>query len=148
MTLHKAVDMQQTLHPLLFALFCASYLCWITHFYTNAPVDFKELKHIRTYSAWIRVGEYIPPILLSRFNERMGMNAVKLEREQQACYGTGFVGVIWKMGWGTSRYEIPKSVFPGWPLKFTSQCYAFGIYQAYVLLTGLLKRNSMFLMET
>lgn len=148
MALQKAADMQQTLHPLLFALFCVSHLHRITYFYTNAPGDFKELNHIRKYSAWIRVGEYVPPILLSRFNERMDTIMVKSEREQPACYEKGFVGMIWKMSWGTPRYKVSKSVFPGWPLEFTSQCYAFGIHQHYVLWTGLLKRNSMFLTES
>lgn len=148
MALPKAADMQQTLHPLFSALFYASYLHWTTHFYTNAPVDFKELKHIRTYPAWISIGQYIPLILLSRFNDRMDMKVVKLEREQQSCYGTSFVGMIWRMGWGTSTYKFSKSVFPGWHLEFTSQCYTFGIHQLYVLGKGLLKRNNMFLMET
>lgn len=121
MALQRAADTQHALYHILYDLFCVSYLCWITLLYISASIDFKELKLIRTCSAWIRVCEYILPIL-SRFNEIMNMNVAKLEREQQGCYERDSVGVIWKMGWGTAKYKGSKSAFPGQRFEFTSPC--------------------------
>lgn len=85
--LQKAADM----YPYSVFLLCA-YKCK-TLLHTNALVDFEELKHIKAYSTRIKS---LPPVFLSRFNERMDMNKAKLEKSIKLL---GEVLWVWSGRW-------------------------------------------------
>lgn len=115
--------------PLFVLLTC------IKHFDANVPTDFKVPKNMKMCSAWIRIGEYILPILLAQFNGRMTINVMEMNWQQEAYHGRGFMDMIWKVGWGRSKYKVSRPLLPKQALEFTSWYYEHGICKSDVLQT-------------
>lgn len=103
MTLQETADVQQTQYPLSFAFVL---LTCIKYFDANVPTNFKVSKHMKMCPTWIRIGEYILLIFLSQFSGRMTINVMEMNWQQEAYHGRGFTDMIWKVGWGRSKYKV------------------------------------------